>query len=60
METVIGRRREVSPEPTGPSKNIDDILAQYTSEPEDVTVITSAPQDVGQQHYIRRIKCVQN
>jgi len=40
-------RLEISHDPTGLSKNINGIPAGYMSEPEDATVITSAPQDVG-------------
>ena len=43
----MSTRPATTHESTDVSKNIDDILAGYMSEPEDVSVITSAPQDVG-------------
>ena len=45
MDT-LDRRPVNSHVSTDVSKKVDDILAAYMSEPEDVPVITSAPQDV--------------
>ena len=47
LELVTSNTRlEISRDPTGISRNIDSIPAGYMSEPENVSVITSAPQDV--------------
>lgn len=43
---VLDRRPANSHDSTDVSKKTDDILPAYMSEPEDVAVITSAPQDV--------------
>ena len=46
MDTLERRPAPTSHDPTDVSQTIDDILAGYMNEPQDVPVITSAPQDV--------------
>jgi len=46
MVTLDRRPAPTSHDLTDVSQTIDDILAGYMNEPEDVPVITSAPQDV--------------